>query len=522
MPEAWDEFTADELAAVLGASKYDAAALLDLAHNLAVKLPGTRTALRDGTLNVKKAAIISWATELLDPEEARAAEALVLDRAGQLSPGALRSAITRAVMEIAADKARKRREQAAKKARVERWAEYSGNAALVGRELPPAEVLAADQRVSWWARQLHRAGLDGSMDELRAKAYIDLLLGTDSRPSRDAEGGQHNATPDSHTSDSAAQDSHTPDSAAQDSHTRDSHTRDSHTGDSDADDRARNSRQGGAGGQGGMSGPEDGPAESSAAGRPVSAVPAGFAGRVNLTVPLATLLGLAHRPGEIPGIGPVDPWLARDLAAVAAQNPKTTWCMTVTNAQGQAVGHGCARPEPGNHRKQHAKRDKRGPRDGGDPPREAGNRDRPGFAFTAAGQRGPPGGYGAWHLSTGTPGRPGLLITLEPIAFDECDHRLAAKGHDPGAKLRHLAGVRHATCTGPGCRRPAKQCDFEHNIPYEAGGLSCLCNGGPKCRHDHRLKQDRRWKVEQVTPATFRWTTPSGRQYITEPTRYPI
>jgi hypothetical protein len=35
--------------------------------------------------------------------------------------------------------------------------------------------------------------------------------------------------------------------------------------------------------------------------------PGGFAGRATLTVPLATLLHLADRPGEIPGIGPVDP-----------------------------------------------------------------------------------------------------------------------------------------------------------------------------------------------------------------------
>jgi hypothetical protein len=34
---------------------------------------------------------------------------------------------------------------------VERWAQDSGNAALAGRELPPAEVLAADQRVTAWA-----------------------------------------------------------------------------------------------------------------------------------------------------------------------------------------------------------------------------------------------------------------------------------------------------------------------------------------------------------------------------------
>jgi hypothetical protein len=61
----------------------------------------------------------------------------------------------------------------------------------------------------------------------------------------------------------------------------------------------------------------------------------------------------------------------------------------------------------------------------------------------------------------------------------------------------------------------------EHNIP-EAGGRTCLCNTGPKCRHDHRLKQHPRWQVDQLPDGTFRWTTPSGRTYDTEPTRYPV
>ena len=97
-----------------------------------------------------------------------------------------------------------------------------------------------------------------------------------------------------------------------------------------------------------------------------------------------------------------------------------------------------------------------------------------------------------------------------------------AKGNDPGVKLRHLSQIRHATCTGPVCRRPSTQADFEHNIPYEAGGRTCMGNGGPKCRHDHRLKQHPRWNVEQLPDGTFRWTTQSGRQFTTEPTRYPI
>ena len=89
------------------------------------------------------------------------------------------------------------------------------------------------------------------MDILRARAYLDLLLGKDSRPGPDTSGGQDGGGP-------------------------------------------------------GPAGP-DNPAGSSPAGPAASVVPAGFAGRINLTIPLATLLGLADRPGEIGGIGPIDP-----------------------------------------------------------------------------------------------------------------------------------------------------------------------------------------------------------------------
>ncbi len=158
MPAEWDEFTVTELASVLAESRGVAEDLLELARELEVKLPGTRAAFRDGILRQAKAEIIARAVAVLDPDEARAAEALVLGRAGRLTPGGLRAAIARAAAEVAPDKARKRREQAARDARVQRWAEDSGNAALMGRELPPAEVLAADQRITAWARQLPASG----------------------------------------------------------------------------------------------------------------------------------------------------------------------------------------------------------------------------------------------------------------------------------------------------------------------------------------------------------------------------
>ena len=115
---------------------------------------------------------------LLEDEEARAAEAEVLDRAARLTPAGLRAAIARAVIKAAPEKAKERRETAARNARVERWLQDTGNAALMGCELPPAEALAADEQITARARELRAAGLEGDMDQLRARAYLDLLLGT--------------------------------------------------------------------------------------------------------------------------------------------------------------------------------------------------------------------------------------------------------------------------------------------------------------------------------------------------------
>ena len=525
MPATWHEFTVAELGDALAETRQAADGMLRLAHDLEVKLPGTRAAFRSGVLRLAKVEILARGTANLTPAEARAVESLVLGRAGRLTPGGLRSAVARAVIEVAPEKARKRREDAARDARVQRWLEDSGNAALMGRELPPAEVLAADQRITWWAHELKKAGLEGDMDQLRARAYLDILLNKDSRPAAPPAASQDSG-------ESRDSENYAPGSGEHGSDSENGRP-DGPRGDAPEGPCGRPEGPGG-----GPEGPGDGGSPAPDPGEPgipptASVLPAGFAGRLHLTIPLATLLGLAERPGEISGLGPIDPALARDLAHAAAANPKTTYCLSVTDEHGHAIGHGCARPEPQN-RARPAQRDKPVSPGGHDPPSgpvPPGDHDPPGgpasrppprFTFTALGEHGPPGGYGAWRLSTGQPGQRDLLIALDPIALDTCDHRFEARGHDPGVKLRHLAQIRHATCVAPTCRRPAGNCDFEHNTPYEAGGRSCLCNGGPTCRHDHRLKQHPRWKVEQITPGTFRRTAPSGRQYTTEPTRYPI
>src|SRR5262245_53907803 len=182
MPAVVHEFTRDQLALALGESRAAADWLLTVAWHLATRLGGTLGALAGGVITRGKAELIVRLTQYLDGDEAAAVEAKIAGRAGRLTPGGLRSAVARAVVEVAPEKARQQRETAARFARVERWAEDSGNAALMGRELPPDEVLAADARMSWWAGELKAAGLEGGMDELRARAFLDLVLGTDSRP----------------------------------------------------------------------------------------------------------------------------------------------------------------------------------------------------------------------------------------------------------------------------------------------------------------------------------------------------
>ena len=178
LPGDWHQFTGRELGAAVGVSPGDAERMLDLAYDLEVSLPGTKAAIRAEIVNRDKAAIIAAATAVLNPEEARAAEGHGAGPGGVADPGGAACRDRPGRHGGQPGEAKKRREHMAQRTRVERWAEDSGNAGLAGRELPPAEVLAADQRVTAWAKELRKAGLD----QLRARAFLDILLGTDSRP----------------------------------------------------------------------------------------------------------------------------------------------------------------------------------------------------------------------------------------------------------------------------------------------------------------------------------------------------
>ena len=298
--------------------------------------------------------------------------------------------------------------------------------------------------------------------------------------------------------------------------------------------------------------------------------PGSLAARINVTVPLAALLGLCDTPGEVAAFGPVDADVTRDLIAAAGLHPATRWCVTVVGPDGHAIGHGCAhgrhpapqfspdaaliRPAPAASPRAPAAARRAavmarsagaavpagtgrpataavpaaavpgggpegdGPGNGGGPPGNGGGtrgpRDRPGD--TAPGPVSPRHALNAQARTF----IQRLGVTITPLAAGTCEHRNQEPGYTLSPRLRHLIAARTVSCCAPGCRRPAARCDFDHTIAYQAGGRSCECNVRPLCRRHHRCKQAPGWAARQPDPGTMIWTTPAGRTYTTGPTVY--
>lgn len=84
----------------------------------------------------------------------------------------------------------------------------------------------------------------------------------------------------------------------------------------------------------------------------------------------------------------------------------------------------------------------------------------------------------------------------------------------PTKKISGLVNATQPSCSFPGCRMPARDCDFDHLMAWSDGGETSTRNGGPKCRHDHILK-DHGWDHQRVNGLDI-WTSPLGHTYTTE------
>ncbi|MGH3202141.1 MAG: DUF222 domain-containing protein [Streptosporangiaceae bacterium] len=304
------EFAADELAYELHMSQPSAAGQMDFASTVATRLPATFAALAAGQIHPIHLRIIDEQTRFLTDADAAKADAFLAGAAPGMTFGELRYAAHKLVLKLDPDTVRKRKEAAKREAHVRRFREDSGNAGMLARELPSDEVLASWQHVEQRALELRAAGVPGTLQDLRVRAYLDLLQERDSRtfpsglvPATGGGAGQDQPAPDQQP------DTNLPDPPGP------------------------GNGSGGPGGNGGPgrggpdepgSGPGNGPGGPSGP-APRSGPDSGpsLAALVTITIPMATYQGRSETPGEADGFGLLDGDDARDLAAAAARHPRT-------------------------------------------------------------------------------------------------------------------------------------------------------------------------------------------------------
>jgi hypothetical protein len=563
LPDQWSESLTHELALTLASSAPSAVQTALTAWELGARLPGIAALLADGTLTFAKTRLIADTFQLLSDEDAARAEALLTPKLTGTTGktyGQIARLADRIACQVDPGLAQRRRDAAVKHgSRVRMFREQSGAAALSGRELPVDETLAANTNVTVRANEYKASDAfsDARTDQLMATAYLDLINGVEAHerialgrlstdvpnPDEDQDGEDGGGTPPDGAPDGPGPGS--PDGPG--------------PGSPGGPDGPGPDGDGSCGGEPGMPGGAGGKTRP---GPGSSHLPPAFGGgqrgdrpvSTDLTIPLITLLGLADRPGEAHRLGTLDPGVCRDLGRLAVVSPHTRICLTVTDPDGTAIGHGCARadklasassgqPRPGapplvrslirpsiglparlnltvtaaHLRSMHAR--------ASGPPRRPSTRGSPGWTLAWHGKdvRVPssdPDWCGTWMLTL--PGGRELAVRIEPVPTNDCDHRHESHGYQPNDTLRHLIQVRDYTCTFPPCSRHARESDFEHAQPYDKGGRTCSCNAGARSRKCHRVKQSPGWKVTQPRPGWHQWTTPSGRTYTQAPYEYPV
>jgi Domain of unknown function (DUF222) len=299
-----DEFAPVELGYELHLTPQAAAGQMQYSASVATRLPATFATLASGQIHPVHVRIIEDETRILSNGDAVQADKALAEAAIGKTFGELRSAAHKLVLKLDPEAVRKRKEAAKRETHVRRFREESGNAGMVARELPSDEVLASWQHIEQRALDLRTAGMAGTLQELRVKAYLDLLQERDCRDQL--------APPVPAASPVEPEDDGGP----------------GDTGRSGPDDPGR-----------GPGGPGPGPRPGPAAGPSLAAL-------VTITVPWATLQGRSETPGEADGFGVLDGDDARDLAAAAARHPRTRWCVTALNPDGTAAAHACL---PGRH-----------------------------------------------------------------------------------------------------------------------------------------------------------------------------
>jgi hypothetical protein len=366
------------------------------------------------------------------------------------------------------------------------WLDDTGTAVLSARGLSPAQAQAAIERIDTLAHEARRAGHRSALDQIRVDVLAGLLDGTLHHlrhdeiithllAHRSTNDGPPTAAEDRATDDGVGDRSPAEDPVAEDG----------------AGDRAAEGPVSDEAGAGEPGAAEDGAAEDEASEDQRVGV--------EVRVALSTLLGHDEHPAEIAGMGSVPAAHARE---VVARQRRAEWRYVITDTHGRLLFDGITRRRP------------------------------TGLAATGA-----PGGIVELHLpktdlAALIHGERTTDVTAAEWAAVVADIARQYAGRDhpgrpeldahpderlPRAALRRHTQVRDRSCVGIACRHRASRCDQDHTIEYRDGGQTIAADLAPLCRHDHTLKAQPGWTLEQPAPGSFVWTTPLRGRYPVQP-----
>ncbi|WP_433025650.1 DUF222 domain-containing protein [Actinomycetospora sp. CA-053990] len=534
-----DEFSGDEVAAVLGWSRTMASRKLDLAEDLADRLPAVGDALWEGWLDEPKATrFCEWTRDLAD-DHARHVCQVVLPEAPELPVGELIRRIEQTAAALDPEWAARRARRAEKNARVILSPNPTGTATFSVCDLAAPTGLAMRDRVDALAAAVRGLGVLTPIGVLRAEVAARLLDGTtagltdrdvalllaaeyhrQATPAGDdgpGDGGPGDGGPGDDGPDGDGPDGDGPDGGG--------------TADGGPDDRGLDGDgpdDGGPDERVGDGGPTD---EDPTDGDPTEVPDAPGLGQGLLDLPdlpdlppmiegrdprsgrvrsgttelrlrLTTALGLDEHPAAVPGYGTV---LAPHARTLLHRHHGGEWRIVLTDDDGRLQRVLLARRRP-----RHPHRDT-GPRPRGEPCTAIVELQVPTTLLAALTPDDHRTRAGDWApLLTELRQRLGAGRDGPPTAGPD-DHLRRR----PRAETDRWVRVRDRHCIVPACRRPAHRAELDHTIDHAQGGPSVHANLGVVDLHHHRAKHHAHWRIRQPSPGHFTIRTRAGVHHVT-------
>lgn len=258
---------------------------------------------------------------------------------------------------------------------------------------------------------------------------------------------------------------------------------------------------------------------------------------VQITVDIATLLGLTASPAYIDGHGPVDPELARTLAEDATWRAMLTEMVDLATELGlvaDGMASADADPDAGaaddlrrtdrstapmqRRRGLHVFRARGTRHRGGPVPHRDANR-----SGKNAGPPPPGTGTTVSGIESALEADPTMRRGRHPNGHDGLSEpHVGALVYRPDAATTAMVRARDSQCRFPGCSVPAARCQLDHVVPFShrnpiAGGWTTVSNLQCLCQFHHNLKTMGRCAATMLGGGIVVWTSRYGTTTVTLP-----